>query len=112
MNNNQFNLDMSPEERHRKLVNMSDEDIDYSDIPELDEEFFKGAKLVKRNPATESISIRVDTETLEWFRNTAKNNPEIRGYQTLINDVLRTYVAHQVSKGQTSHESSNSDRNG
>ncbi|MEM8778962.1 MAG: BrnA antitoxin family protein [Cyanobacteria bacterium P01_G01_bin.49] len=103
MSNNQFSLDMSPEERHSKLVNMSDEDINYSDIPELDEDFFKNGKLVKRKPATEAISIRVDTETLEWFRNTAKNNPKIRGYQTLINDVLRTYVARQVSKTETSH---------
>ena len=46
MSNNQFSLDMSPEERHRKLVKMSDEDIDYSDIPELDEDFLENAKLV------------------------------------------------------------------
>lgn len=56
MSNNQFSLDMSPEERHNKLVNMSDEDIDYSDIPELDEDFFKNAELAK-TPATEAISI-------------------------------------------------------
>ncbi len=49
---------MSPEERHPKLVNMSDEDIDYSDIPELDEEFFKNAKLVQRKPATKAIPLR------------------------------------------------------
>ena len=59
MSNNQFSLDMSPEERHRKLVNMSDEDIDYSDIPEIDEEFFKNAKLVQRKPSTEQISLRI-----------------------------------------------------
>ena len=88
MSSNHFSLDMS------------DEDIDYSDIPELDEDFFKNAKLVERKPATEAISIRVDRETLEWFRNTAKNTPKIRGYQTLINDVLRTYVAHQTNKGK------------
>lgn len=101
MSNNQFSLDVSPEERHRKLVNMSDEDIDYSDIPELDEAFFKNAKLVKRKPATEAISIRVDVDTLEWFRNYAKNHSEIRGYQTLINDVLRTYVKHQVNSNNS-----------
>ena len=102
MSNNQFSLDMSPEERHRKLVNMSDEDIDYSDIPELDKNFFKNARLVKRKPATEAISIRVDRDTLEWFRNYAKNHPEIKGYQTLINDVLRTYVTHQSTKNSNS----------
>ncbi len=91
---------MSLEEREKKLVEISDEDIDYSDIPPLDEAFFQNAKLVKRKPATEAISIRVDIETLEWFRQTAKNNPEIRGYQTLINDVLRTYVAHQTNNNQ------------
>ena len=85
------------EERAREIEAISDEDIDFSDIPELDEEFFKNAKLIKRQPRTEAISIRVDTDTLEWFRATAKNNPEIRGYQTLINDVLRTYVSHQTN---------------
>ncbi len=78
-------------------MEMSDENIDFSDIPELDEVFLKNAKLVKRQPKTEAISIRVDTDTLEWFRETAKNHPEIRGYQTLINDVLRTYMTHQIN---------------
>ena len=68
MSSNQFNPNMSLEEREKKLAEMPDEDIDFSDIPELDEAFFKNAKLVKRQPNTEAISIRVDTETLEWFR--------------------------------------------
>jgi uncharacterized protein (DUF4415 family) len=84
--------DTSPmsEARAKQLLEMSDEDIDYSDIPPLDEEFFKNAKLVKRKPRTEQISIRIDTEVLEWFKEQAKG----KGYQTLINDVLRTYVQH------------------
>ncbi len=80
------------EERAKEIQAMSDEDLDFSEISELGEAFFQNAKLVKRKPATEAISIRVDTDTLEWFRETAKNHPEIRGYQTLINDVLRTYM--------------------
>ncbi|MFM2315377.1 MAG: hypothetical protein RLZZ04_4655 [Cyanobacteriota bacterium] len=106
MSSKQFNPDMSLEEREKKLVEMSDEDIDFSDLPELDEAFFKNAKLVKRQPNTEAISIRVDTDTLEWFRTTAKNHPDIRGYQTLINDVLRTYVTHQTSNNGSSPQSS------
>ena len=78
------------EERAKEVETMSDEDIDYSDIPPLDEEFFKNAKLVKRKPRTEQISIRVDTEVLEWF----KTHAQEKGYQTLINDVLRTYIKH------------------
>jgi uncharacterized protein (DUF4415 family) len=96
MNSNQFDLNMSLEEREKKLAEMSDEDINFSDLAELDEAFFKNAKLVKRKPTTEAISIRVDTETLEWFRNYAKDHAEIRGYQTLINDVLRTFVIQQI----------------
>lgn len=80
-------------ERAKELEAMSDDDIDLSDIPELDEDFFKNAKLVDRKPRTEAISIRIDTDVLQWFKQQAKE----KGYQTLINDVLRTYVHH--SKG-------------
>jgi cellulose biosynthesis protein BcsQ len=83
------------EERAKELLAMSDDDIDYSDIPELDEEFFKNAKLVERKPRTEAISIRIDTEVLQWFKSHAKE----KGYQTLINDVLRTYVNHHKNPG-------------
>lgn len=101
MSSNRFNSDMSLEEREKNLVEMKDEKIDFSDIPELDEAFFENAKLAKRKPATEAISIRVDVDTLEWFRNYAENHSLIRGYQTLINDVLRTYVKYQVNNNNS-----------
>jgi uncharacterized protein (DUF4415 family) len=91
MSNNKFSPEMSLEERQKKFMEMSDEDIDYSDIPPLDDEFFKNAKLVKRSPQTEQVSISLETEILEWFR----NHGQEKGYQALINDVLRTYVKHQ-----------------
>ena len=90
MKKERFSPDMPLEEREKKLLKTSDEDIDFSDIPELDEEFFKNAKLVERKPRTEAISIRIDTDVLQWFKQHAKD----KGYQTLINDVLRTYVVH------------------
>jgi hypothetical protein len=40
-------------ERAKELETMPDEEIDYSDIPPLDEEFFKKAKRVER-PLTKS----------------------------------------------------------
>ncbi len=49
------------EESAKELEAISDEDIDYSDIPFLDEDFFKNAKRVLRKPKTEQISIRIDT---------------------------------------------------
>ena len=90
MKKERFSPDMPLEEREKQLLEMSDEDIDFSDIPELDEEFFKNAKLVERKPRTEAIGIRIDTDVLQWFKQHAKD----KGYQTLINDVLRTYVVH------------------
>lgn len=87
-----FSPDMPLDERQKKFLAMSDEEIDYSDIPPLDDEFFKNARPVKRTPRTEQISIRVDTEVIEWFKRRARG----RGYQTLINDVLRTYVKHHT----------------
>jgi uncharacterized protein (DUF4415 family) len=91
MSNNNFSSEMSLEERQKKFLEMSDEDIDYSDIAPLDDEFFKSAKLLKGSPQTEQISIRLETEILDWFRSHAQE----KGYQALINDVLRTYVKHQ-----------------
>jgi hypothetical protein len=47
-------LEMS-EERAKILLAMSGEDIDFSDIPPLDEDFFKNAKRVVRHPKTDRI---------------------------------------------------------
>ena len=72
-----------------KLNAMSDEDIDYSDIPALGEEFFKKGKL--RIPkAKPLISILIDTDVLSWFKSMGS------GYQTRMNAVLRMYMeAHR-----------------
>lgn len=68
-----------------KVKAQSDSDIDTSDIPELDPDFFKSADL--RMPAKKaSITVRLDSDVLDWFRGQGK------GYQTRINAVLRTYM--------------------
>ena len=73
----------------KRLDRMDDSEIDYSDIPETDEDFWKNAKLVV--PVQKAkISIRLDKDILEWFK------AEGKGYQTKINAVLRSYVeAHR-----------------
>jgi uncharacterized protein (DUF4415 family) len=77
--------------RLQEINNIPDELIDTSDIPELDDDFWEKAKLVK--PITQkSISLRVDSDVLEWFKNQGKE------YQSLINSVLRSYVEHQRNK--------------
>ncbi|MBE9228298.1 BrnA antitoxin family protein [Phormidium sp. LEGE 05292] len=74
--------------RLEELKNIPEEAIDTSDIPELDANFWSKAKLVK--PITKTaISIRVDSDVLDWFKSQGK------GYQSLMNAVLRSYVEHQ-----------------
>ncbi len=67
-----------------RLRRKPDADIDYSDIPETDAAFW--AKANVSVPTTKAmISIRVDSDVLEWYRRHA------RRYQTLMNAVLRKY---------------------
>jgi uncharacterized protein (DUF4415 family) len=74
--------------RLKEIENIPDEDIDTTEIPELDEHFWDSAKLVK--PITkQAISLRIDNDVLEWFKNQGK------GYQSLMNTVLRSYCEHQ-----------------
>jgi uncharacterized protein (DUF4415 family) len=55
----------------RRLDAMRDEDIDYSDIPELDEAFWKNAKLVVP-PGKKQLTVRLDTDVLEWLKGQGK----------------------------------------
>lgn len=47
-----------------RLTAMSDEDIDTSDIPELDDTFFENARVVV-SPEKKRISIRLDADVLD-----------------------------------------------
>ncbi len=46
---------------------MTDEEIDTSDIPPLDDEFFLKAKLRMPSSLT-TVTIAIDSETLAWFQ--------------------------------------------
>jgi uncharacterized protein (DUF4415 family) len=76
-----------------KVKNMKDEDIDYSDLPEVSMEMFakgivkKGLKPVKRKA---QITLRIDEDVLEFYRKQG------RGYQTKINALLRAYMNEHV----------------
>lgn len=77
-----------------ELATMSDEDIDYSDIPDMGEDFWKDAKLVeptKKSP----VYMMLDQDIIDFFKQRRKGK---KGYQTDINSVLRTFVeAHRDS---------------
>jgi uncharacterized protein (DUF4415 family) len=72
----------------KRLRAMRDEDIDSSDIPTLDESFWKSARLVIPEPK-DRITLRLDHDLLEWLK---KNGS---GYQTRINAILRSYMEAQ-----------------
>jgi uncharacterized protein (DUF4415 family) len=64
------------------------------DTGPTDVNFWKSARVVMPK-AKETITIRLDTDLLEWFR-------KQKGYQTRINAVLRSYMqAHLPPRRHT-----------
>jgi uncharacterized protein (DUF4415 family) len=57
------------------------------DVIPTDEEFWKSAKVVMPR-RKEIVTMRLDADLLEWFR-------QQRGYQTRINAILRAYMKGQ-----------------
>jgi uncharacterized protein (DUF4415 family) len=87
---------LTPEqiERLKKVANVPDEQIDFSDIPDNDD----GYDVTQRvrgayRPTKQQVTLRIDTPTLDWFKQKLP-----KGYQTDINRVLREYVAAQQKK--------------
>lgn len=73
----------------KRVDALRDRDIDYSDIPELDADFFRQARVVTP-PRKQQLTIRLDTDVLAWLKGQGK------GYQSRINAVLRAYYeAHR-----------------
>ena len=68
-----------------RVDNLTDKQVDTSDIGPLDEDFFRHTALSMRAPK-KSLTMRLDADILEWFREQGK------GYQTRINAILRTYM--------------------
>ena len=86
------------EERIKRLKKMRDSDIDFSDMPALNQEQlarFVPAKLLNRSlyrPVKVPVKINYDADVLEWFRSFGK------GYQTRMNMALREYMLSQCRR--------------
>ena len=107
-----------PERRHEKLVvvnvknmkelpaltddqrkqleaidNLPDDQIDFSDIPEMTEH--KGPVYIglMYRPGKTSVTIRLDSDMVEWFKTQGK------GWQTKMNWALRLYFASHRKTG-------------
>lgn len=68
---------------------MTDEDIDYSDSPEVTEELFK--LMTKEEPEKVMVNLRLNREIVDFFKEHSNK------YQTRINEVLLAIV-HNYKK--------------
>ena len=75
--------------RKKAIEAIKDKDIDYSDIPETDAEFWANADFIKPD-RTQHVTLRVKKSVLDYFKADGK-----KGYQTRINAVLESYVRAQ-----------------
>ncbi|MEY3556695.1 MAG: hypothetical protein RLZZ580_2752 [Cyanobacteriota bacterium] len=72
----------------KRIDAMTDENIDYSDIPPLGDEFFT-QKTVSFSPSKQQLTIQLDQDILEWLKAQGK------GYETQINHILREVMERQ-----------------
>jgi uncharacterized protein (DUF4415 family) len=72
-----------------EMAEVKDEDIDFSDIPELGDDFWRNAALVLPE-GTQQVTLRVKKSVLDAFKATGK------GYQTRMNAVLESYAKSQL----------------
>jgi uncharacterized protein (DUF4415 family) len=82
-----------------KLDNMTDEDIDYSDIPPLTDAQLAAMKplrevLPQAVPNKVRITIRLNAETVQWFKEQVRQAGG-GSYQKLINSALQDYIERQ-----------------
>ncbi len=82
---------ISREEQLKILGRMKDSDIDYTDSPATDTDFWQDAT-VNIPSVKVPITLRLDPNVLAWYKQQVP-----RGYQTLINNVLQKYMTdHQA----------------
>lgn len=87
-------MDEEAKKRIEALAALPDSEIDTSDIPEWTDEDFARAvpfhSLFK--PRKEQITARIDADVLAWLKSHGK------GYQTLMNELLRKEMMEERKK--------------
>ncbi len=71
--------------RLKEIEAISDDDIDYSDIPEATGDFWRRAQLQMPRPK-KGVYVRLDADVVEWLKSKGK------GYQTRMNAMLRALM--------------------
>jgi uncharacterized protein (DUF4415 family) len=86
-----YNKSMKDKTDWARVKAMTDDDIDYSDIPATDAAFWATAKLVTPE-AREYLNVDLDRGVVSWFK---EQEPD--DYQRKISAVLKTYIEAQKS---------------
>jgi len=86
---------MTPARKRRlaRLAKRPDSEIDFSEIPPLDESFWKNAiRNPFYRPVKQQLTVRLDADVVAWLRRQGK------GYQTRLNQVLRDAMLADIGK--------------
>ncbi len=75
-----------------EIAALQDKDIDLSDIPELDEKFWREARKIEHPVARKSVHLKLDEDIFEYFKQGGK------GHISRMQAVLRAYVDAKTKK--------------
>ena len=84
---------LSEEQKARleALDKRPDSEIDFSDIPELDESFWQNTvRNPYYKPVKKSTTVRIDADVMQWLKSQGK------GYQTRMNKILREAMLEEL----------------
>jgi len=83
-----------PESIRKELLALAakpEREIDFSDLPATSEQDWHGAIRGKfYRPIKQQLTVRIDADVLEWLKSQGK------GYQSRLNDILRTAMLDKV----------------
>jgi uncharacterized protein (DUF4415 family) len=79
-------------ERLAEIAEKPDDEIDYSDIAELGDDFWQRAKL-ELPDNQDNITLSIDHDILTWLKSQRIE------YKTAINQILRQYMNEHVQVG-------------
>ena len=89
--NNPPTLSDEQKARCETLAERPDSKIDFSDIPQLDEKFWKNAvQNPFYKPTKQVTTVRIDSDVMQWLKSQGK------GYQTRMNKILRDAMLQEL----------------
>lgn len=80
-------------ERLEEIAAIPDDQIDTSEIPELDADWFAQAEWRDFSQPKKQVTLRLDPDVIEFFKKDG------RGYQTRINAALRAFMRARRKSG-------------